>query len=125
MAEQRGHALLARGHVLLARSLPAEATHCYDEAYALLGETAAGMRARDLARTASLSCRGGNPDAMGELTPREREVAELAGEGLKTKEIAERLLVSPRTVDVHLTRIYSKLGVNTRAALVRLMTKAA
>ncbi|MYS43034.1 hypothetical protein GTY23_17705, partial [Streptomyces sp. SID5998] len=56
---------------------------------------------------------------------REREVAELAGQGLKTRDIAERLVVSPRTVDVHLTRIYSKLGVNTRAALARLMARAA
>ncbi len=61
---------------------------------------------------------------LDELTLREREVADLAGEGLKTKDIAGRLRVSPRTVDVHLTHIYSKLGVNSRAALVRLMALA-
>ncbi|MFE4968783.1 AAA family ATPase [Streptomyces sp. NPDC056660] len=128
VAEQRGHALLARGHALLARALPDQAARCYHEAYGLLGETAAGMRARDLARTADLavcSHEAADADALAELTLREREVAELAGEGLKTRDIAERLLVSPRTVDVHLTRIYSKLGVNTRAALVRLMARAA
>ncbi|MET8981409.1 AAA family ATPase [Streptomyces sp. NPDC004539] len=128
VTEQRGHALLARGHALLARSLHEQAARCYHEAYGLLGETSAGMRARDLARAAGLagcSHESADADALAELTLREREVAELAGEGLKTRDIAERLLVSPRTVDVHLTRIYSKLGVNTRAALVRLMARAA
>ncbi|MFF9313903.1 AAA family ATPase [Streptomyces sp. NPDC014748] len=128
VAEQRGHALLARGHALLARSLPDQAARCYDEAYGLLGETAAGMRARDLAHTALLAACAAAPsdaDALAGLTLREREVAELAGQGLKTRDIAERLVVSPRTVDVHLTRIYSKLGVNTRAALARLMARAA
>ncbi|MFJ7125602.1 AAA family ATPase [Streptomyces sp. NPDC098101] len=128
VAEQRGHALLARGHDLRARSLPEQAARCYDEAYGLLGETAAGMRARDLARAAAVAAcarTGPDGDALADLTLRERQVAELAGEGLKTRDIAARLLVSPRTVDVHLTRIYSKLGVHTRAALVRLMARAA
>ncbi|WP_030220266.1 helix-turn-helix domain-containing protein [Streptomyces bikiniensis] len=86
------------------------------------------MRARDLARAATAAARvheGPDGGALAELTLRERQVAELAGEGLKTRDIAARLLVSPRTVDVHLTRIYSKLGVHTRAALVRLMARAA
>jgi DNA-binding NarL/FixJ family response regulator len=58
------------------------------------------------------------------LTDREREIAELAGTGRKTREIAEELVLSPRTVDVHLTRIYRKLGIGSRAALARLMTLA-
>ncbi|MCD0451751.1 AAA family ATPase [Actinocorallia sp. API 0066] len=55
------------------------------------------------------------------LTEREREIAEIAGSGLKTREIAERLSLSPRTVDVHLTRIYRKLNIRSRATLARLM----
>ncbi|MFI5633519.1 helix-turn-helix transcriptional regulator [Streptomyces sp. NPDC051664] len=84
----------------------------------------AGARARELARSAVRLTGRREDSGLGELTLREREVAELAGEGLKTKDIAERLRVSPRTVDVHLTHIYSKLGVNSRAALVRLMALA-
>ncbi|MFC9243883.1 ATP-binding protein [Streptomyces sp. NPDC057136] len=122
LAEPAGHALLAHGHVQLARSLPAEAARCYDEAYGMLGDTAAGLRAKELARTARRASGGVAVDSLTELTSREREVAELAAEGLKTRDIAQRLLVSPRTVDAHLTRIYSKLGINTRAALVRMMT---
>ena len=51
------------------------------------------------------------------LTRREREVAELAAQGLASKAIAERLFVSTRTVDSHLLRVYTKLGVRSRAEL--------
>jgi DNA-binding CsgD family transcriptional regulator len=55
------------------------------------------------------------------LTEREREVAGIAATGKSTREIAEILALSPRTVDVHLGRIYRKLNVGSRAALVRLL----
>jgi DNA-binding CsgD family transcriptional regulator len=48
------------------------------------------------------------------LTAREREVAMLAAGGLSSKGIAERLIVSKRTVDSHLDRVYRKLGVTGR-----------
>ncbi|MFD5066395.1 AAA family ATPase [Streptomyces sp. NPDC087866] len=125
LVEQSGHALLARGHALMGRELPAEAAACYEEARLLFGDASpAGARARELARAAGQMTDRREESGLGELTLREREVAELAGEGLKTKDIAGRLRVSPRTVDVHLTHIYSKLGVNSRAALVRLMALA-
>jgi DNA-binding CsgD family transcriptional regulator len=50
------------------------------------------------------------------LTPREREVLTLVGEGLRNAEIAEALWVSPATVRKHLENIYEKLGVHTRTA---------
>ncbi|TYC10303.1 AAA family ATPase [Actinomadura syzygii] len=59
------------------------------------------------------------------LTAREREIAELAGMGKRTREIAEELSLSPRTIDVHLSRTYRKLGIGSRAALARLMTASA
>ncbi len=52
------------------------------------------------------------------LTEREREVIRLLGEGLKNKQIAERLYISETTVRHHLTSIFSKLGVSDRLALV-------
>ncbi|MGW5352837.1 ATP-binding protein [Streptomyces sp. NPDC004031] len=58
---------------------------------------------------------------MSVLTDREREVATLAGTGLRSREVAERLHLSPRTVDVHLNRIYRKLNITSRSALVRLV----
>ncbi|GAB2919619.1 LuxR family transcriptional regulator [Streptomyces heilongjiangensis] len=51
------------------------------------------------------------------LTPAEARVAALAGEGLSNRLIAERLSISPRTVELHLTRAYRKLGVSGRAEL--------
>ncbi|WP_144081770.1 helix-turn-helix transcriptional regulator [Micromonospora wenchangensis] len=55
------------------------------------------------------------------LTRRERQIASMAGTGRKTKDISRSLAISPRTVDVHLTRIYRKLNISTRAELARLM----
>jgi DNA-binding CsgD family transcriptional regulator len=51
------------------------------------------------------------------LTGREREVAELAAEGVRSREIADRLFLSPRTVENHLQRVYAKLGVSGRIEL--------
>jgi DNA-binding NarL/FixJ family response regulator len=52
------------------------------------------------------------------LTERERQVIVLIAEGLKNKQIAERLFISPTTVTHHLSSIYSKLGVTDRLELV-------
>ncbi|OBK23115.1 LuxR family transcriptional regulator [Mycobacterium asiaticum] len=60
------------------------------------------------------------PDSgWGSLTPAERDVARLVCEGMANKEIATRLFVSPRTVQAHLTHIYTKLGINSRVQLVQ------
>ena len=52
------------------------------------------------------------------LTDRERQVIALITEGLKNRQIAERLFISPTTVTHHLSSIYSKLGVTDRLELV-------
>jgi DNA-binding CsgD family transcriptional regulator len=78
---------------------------------------------RPAARAASS---GTAPEGVfGGLTSREREVARLAGSGRRSKEIAEQLRVSRRTVEAHLGRIYHKLGVTSRAELARLVAQAA
>jgi DNA-binding CsgD family transcriptional regulator len=51
------------------------------------------------------------------LTPSERRVADLAAEGRRNREIAQALYVSTKTVEVHLTSVYRKLGIATRAEL--------
>lgn len=56
------------------------------------------------------------PAGPGEsLTPREREIAFLVAQGRSSKEIAEALVLSVRTVDNHLQRVFTKLGVSSRA----------
>jgi len=51
------------------------------------------------------------------LTARDREIAVLAAGGLSSKDIAGRLVVSARTVDNHLQRVYAKLGISGRDEL--------
>jgi DNA-binding CsgD family transcriptional regulator len=55
-----------------------------------------------------------------ELTPRELDVLRQVAEGLTNAEVAERLVISPRTVHAHLRSIYSKLEVHSRAAATRM-----
>ena len=58
------------------------------------------------------------PVADLELTDREREVLDAVAQGERSKEIAARLHITERTVKAHLTNIYNKLGVDSRAAAV-------
>jgi len=53
------------------------------------------------------------------LTPTERDVVRLVGNGLCNKDIAARLFVSPRTVQTHLTHVYTKLDLSSRVQLVQ------
>ncbi len=53
------------------------------------------------------------------LTPTERDVVRLVSEGLGNKDIATRLFISPRTVQTHLTHVYTKLGVSSRVQLAQ------
>jgi non-specific serine/threonine protein kinase len=62
--------------------------------------------------------RGGNP-----LTERECEVLRLVAQGLANKAIARQLIISPSTVNYHLTSIFNKLGVDTRAQAVAVMAQ--
>jgi DNA-binding CsgD family transcriptional regulator len=55
----------------------------------------------------------------GSLTPAERDVVRLVSEGLANSDIAARLFVSPRTVQSHLTHVYTKLGLTSRVQLVQ------
>jgi two-component system, NarL family, nitrate/nitrite response regulator NarL len=57
------------------------------------------------------------------LTPRERDVLRLLGEGLSNKDIAHRLTIEVVTVALHLRSIYRKLGVQSRTQAVRLALK--
>lgn len=61
-----------------------------------------------------------DPEAarIASLTPREREVITCFGEGLSTKEVAERLFISEKTVGHHLGSIFSKLGVGSRSEMI-------
>ncbi|WP_345350023.1 LuxR C-terminal-related transcriptional regulator [Actinoallomurus liliacearum] len=71
-------------------------------------------------------CQGARSPALRGLTPprltaRQREIAGLAAAGLSNREIADRLVLSPRTVANHLVGVYGRLGVGDRAALADLL----
>ncbi|CAN5644816.1 hypothetical protein BH23CHL2_BH23CHL2_03510 [soil metagenome] len=82
-----------------------------------LGAEPALQRAAEVA--AQLSTRRGKRVHPAGLTPREVEVLQLVADGLTDAEVAERLFVSPRTVNSHLTSVYNKLGVNSRVEAAR------
>ena len=61
------------------------------------------------------------PDQMTGLSEREREVAALAAEGLRNKEIAQRLFISEETVKSHIRSIFNKTNIDRRSKLVDLL----
>jgi DNA-binding NarL/FixJ family response regulator len=52
---------------------------------------------------------------------RQRRVAQMAARGLTNREIAESLFVTSKTVEIHLSRAYAKLGITSRRALPALL----
>jgi DNA-binding CsgD family transcriptional regulator len=121
MALEVGRTLLVKGQIerrakqkraageSLARAL---------EVFERIGARLWSDRARaELARTGSR--RAGSDD----LTPTEGRVAELATQGLTAKQIGEAIFLSPKTVEANFSRIYSKLGIRSRAELGRVIAE--
>jgi len=63
--------------------------------------------------------RGGDEAHFDPLTPRESEVVKLVAEGMTTREIAEALFISPKTVERHRANVLEKLGMRDRVDLTR------
>ena len=61
--------------------------------------------------------------AYGTLTPREQEVMRLLAEGLSAKQVAEKLFISPKTVENHRANIMNKLGIHSTVELIRYAAK--
>jgi DNA-binding NarL/FixJ family response regulator len=58
------------------------------------------------------------------LTPSEERVARMAAEGMRNHDIAQKLFVTPKTVEVHLSSAYRKLGIASRPGLPSALTDA-
>ncbi|MGH2805236.1 MAG: response regulator transcription factor, partial [Thermoleophilaceae bacterium] len=79
--------------------------------------TARGARLFAAAATRELGRISGRAASPGELTPSERRVAELVASGRTNREVAAALVLAERTVETHLSHIYRKLGIRSRAEL--------
>ena len=65
------------------------------------------------------------PQSAGELSATEQRVAELAASGMTVREVGAAMLISPKTVESNLSRVYRKLGIRSRAELGRIMRRSA
>ena len=83
-----------------------------------LGARAWAQRARDELAATGERLRSAS-DARESLTPRELQIALAVAEGASNNEVAAALYVTPKTVEYHLTRVYRKLGLRSRAEVVR------
>ena len=109
--------------VLYAAEAAAEAARVFRQEGRTGSALTAAVRARRLAdqceraRTPALE----GLDVSLPLTAREHEIAGLAARGLSNREIADRLVVSVRTVDNHLHNAYTKLGITDRSDLAAIV----
>ncbi|MEV0601466.1 LuxR C-terminal-related transcriptional regulator [Streptomyces sp. NPDC050315] len=119
------HELHGKAAELARRALGADAFHrAFAEGSSLAPAEAVELALDDgLTKMPELPARpSGTAD---ELTPRERQVAALVAEGLTNREIAEKLVVSKRTVDSHIEHILAKLGFSSRAQIAALQDSRA
>jgi DNA-binding CsgD family transcriptional regulator/tetratricopeptide (TPR) repeat protein len=108
LADARGDHALARTHLADVRSL------CVP-----MGATLTLARADALAARLPATPADDSSSLPANLTRREAEVLRLLSAGLSNAEIADRLSLSARTINAHLTNIYGKLDVSTRGAAIR------
>jgi ATP/maltotriose-dependent transcriptional regulator MalT len=82
-----------------------------------IGLTVLADRARHELLATGETVRKRRDDTRAELTAQEWQIAHLARDGLSNPEIGMRLFVSPRTVEWHLHKVFSKLGISSRRQL--------
>ena len=88
------------------------------DSFELLGAGAWAERARIELRASGETARKRTPSAIDQLTPQELQITRLVAEGATNKEVAARLFLSPRTVDYHLRKVFTKLGISSRSELI-------
>jgi DNA-binding CsgD family transcriptional regulator len=118
---------LARAHLLYGewlrrdrrRSDAREQLRRAQDTFASMGAEAFAARAgRELLATGQ-TARKRTIETRDELTAQETQIAQLAREGLSNAEIGARLFISPRTVEYHLHKVFTKLGITSREHLDR------
>lgn len=89
------------------------------DAFRRLGAVPWAGRAETELRATGETVRKRDASAVDQLTPQEFQIAGLVTDGLTNREIAAQLFLSPRTVDYHLHKVFTKLGIASRTELVR------
>jgi ATP/maltotriose-dependent transcriptional regulator MalT len=117
MPFERARTLLLLGQLERRQRKKESASACLQEALATFERLNTPLWA-DQAR-AELARAHVGPRRTGQLTPSEQRVAELAASGMKNRDVATALFISPKTVEANLARIYRKLGIKSRAELGR------
>jgi len=87
------------------------------EVFEQLAVTPWADRARAELRASGETARRRDPSTRDQLTPQELHIAGLAAGGLTNPEIGAQLFLSPRTIDYHLRKVFTKLGISSRAEL--------
>ena len=94
------------------------------ELFVAIGMEAFAERARGELAATGERVRRQTPEARDDLTPQERQIARLARDGLSNPEIGARLFLSPRTVEWHLRKVFTKLGLHSRRELSDALPRA-
>jgi DNA-binding CsgD family transcriptional regulator len=123
---------LARAHLLYGEWLRREQRradararlHDAHDRFASMGMEAFAERTRRELLAAGERVRRRAPERPQDLTPQERQIAQLARGGLSNPEIGSRLFLSPRTVEWHLRKVFAKLGIRSRRELADVLPSA-
>ena len=121
-------ALAAQGALLRRDRKPSDAREPLRRALELADSCGAGALAEEV--RSELYAAGARPrttalSGVAALTASERRVAGLAADGQTNRDIAQSLFVTPKTVEVHLSNAYRKLGIRSRRELSGVLTAAA
>jgi DNA-binding CsgD family transcriptional regulator len=125
LGETRIRAELARTHLLFGEWLRREGRRVDARAqlrsaldqFTSFGMDAFAERARRELQATGEKVRKRTEETRDELTAQERQIAQLARDGLSNPEIGARLFLSPRTVEYHLSKVFTKLGIRSRGQL--------
>ena len=118
---------LARAHLLYGEWLRREGRRAdareelrtAHEMLVAIGMEAFAERARREVVATGEKVRKRSPETRDELTPQEEQIARLASDGLSNPEIGAQLFISPRTVEWHLGKVFTKLGIRSRRELAQ------
>jgi DNA-binding CsgD family transcriptional regulator len=94
------------------------------EQFTSIGMEAFAERARGELSATGAKVRKQAVETRDDLTAQERQIARLARDGLSNPEIGARLFLSPRTVEYHLSKVFTKLGIRSRRELFRALPRS-